>query len=136
MSEFIYLGCVLNESGIDDVECRRKVAIGKKAASAIRSLVNAWSLHIQCASELHEGLLVPVLLYDSETMTWREKDSSRIMAMQMDNLRGLIGIRRMNRVPSARIRELCGVAKGVDESVIRWFGHIERIENYRIAKSV
>ena len=42
----------------------------------------------------------------------------------------------MNRVPSARIRELCGVAKGVDESVIRWFGHIERIENYRIAKRV
>ena len=27
-------------------------------------------------------------------------------AVQMDNLRGLLGIRRMDRVPNARIREL------------------------------
>ena len=27
----------------------------------------------------------------------------------MDNLRGLLGIRKMNRVPNVRIRELCGV---------------------------
>ena len=44
-------------------------------------------------------------------MQWKERP--RIMAAQMDNLRGLLGIRRMNRVPNARIRELCGVTKGV-----------------------
>ena len=37
---------------------------------------------------------------------------------------------KMDRVPNARIRELCGVARRVeeriDESVLRWFGHIER----------
>ena len=33
----------------------------------------------------------------------------------MDNLRGLLGVRRMDRVLNVRIRELCGVAKGVDE---------------------
>ena len=35
----------------------------------------------------------------------------------MDNLRGLLGIRRMDRVPNARIRELCGVKKGQDERI-------------------
>ena len=33
----------------------------------------------------------------------------------MGNLRSLLGIRRMDRVPNGRIRELCGVTKGVDE---------------------
>ena len=60
--------------------------------------------------------------------------------MQMDNLRGLLGIRRMDRVPNARIRELCEVTKGVDEwidvGVLRWFGHVERMENDRTAKRV
>ena len=55
----------------------------------------------------------------------------------MDNLRGLLGIRRMDRVPNALIRQLCGVAKGVNEriyeTVLRWSGHIERMENDRIA---
>ena len=58
-----------------------------------------------------------VLLYGSETMIWRKKESSRIRGVQMDNLRGLLGIRRMDRVLNAWIRELFGVVKEVDESV-------------------
>ena len=36
VSEFKYLGCVLDES--DGVECRRKVASGRRVVGAIRSL--------------------------------------------------------------------------------------------------
>ena len=45
---------------------------------------------------LHETLLVSVLTYGSEAMLWKEMERSRIMAVQMDNLRGLLGIRPMN----------------------------------------
>ena len=69
-------------------------------------------------------------MYSSETMIWREKGRSRIKVVQMDIIRGLLGIKRMYRVTNARIRELCGVAKWlderIDESVLHWFGHIER----------
>ena len=34
-------------------------------------------------------------------MLWKEKERSRIKAVQMNNLRGLLGIRRMDRVPNA-----------------------------------
>ena len=56
----------------------------------------------------------------------------------MYNLRGLLGIRRRDRVPNARIRELCGVTKGVEESIDEgwWFGHVKGMENDRIAKSL
>ena len=46
-------------------------------------------------------MLVPVLMYGSETMLWKEKERSRIRAVQMDNLRGLLGISRMDRVPNS-----------------------------------
>ena len=49
VSEFKYLGCVLDESGTDGVECSRKVASGRRVAGAIRSLVNARDLHLECA---------------------------------------------------------------------------------------
>ena len=77
---------------------------------------------------------MPVLLYDSETMIGRKKERSKIRAVKIGNLTGLLGIRKIDSVPNARIRALCGVAKGVDESVLRWFGHIERMEKDRIAK--
>ena len=40
-----------------------------------------------------------------------EKERSRITAVQMDKVRGLLGIKRVNKSLNARIRELCGVAK-------------------------
>ena len=63
-------------------------------------------------------------------MLWREKD----------NLRGLLGIGRMDGVLNAWIRELCGVRNGLDkrvnESILQWFHHVERMERDRIAKRV
>ena len=105
----------------------------RRNEGVISSLVNARDLQIEYAKVLHKTLLVPVLMYDSETMLWKLKGRSRIRAVQMDNLSGLLGIRRMDRVPNARIRQFCGVTKGVDEkidvSLHQCFGHVERMEN-------
>ena len=66
---------------------------------------------------MHESLLVPVLIYVSETMIWKEKERSRIRVVEMENLRGLLAIRKMDKVPNVRIRELCGVTKRVDKRI-------------------
>ena len=64
--EFRYLGCVLDESGTDVAECRRKGASGRRVAGAIKSMVNIRGLRRECARVLHESLLVPVLLYSRD----------------------------------------------------------------------
>ena len=46
---------------------------------------------------------------------------------------------RMDKVPNARISELFGVAKGMDErtdGVPQWFAQVEKMKNDRIAESV
>ena len=64
---------------------------------------------------------------------------SLISAVQVDSLRRLLGVRRINNTPKAPI-ELRVVTKGLDESfnksVLRWFGNIERMENNRTTKTV
>ena len=68
------------------------------------------------------------------------EERSRIITVQKDKLRGLFGIRMMDRVPNAWIRELCGVTKGIDERDVEgnlwWFGLVERMENDSYAKRV
>ena len=59
----------LDESGTDEAGCSRKVTIGRRVACAIRSLVNARSLRLECARVLHEALLVPVLTYGGRRKT-------------------------------------------------------------------
>ena len=63
VSKFKYLGCVLNESFTDGAGCNRKVESGRRVECAIRSLVNARDLQLECGGVLHETLLVLVLMY-------------------------------------------------------------------------
>ena len=73
-------------------------------------------MQLECARVLNESLLLPFLMYGSETMILRGKERSRI---------------RIDKVPNAWIRQLCGLTNGVDgkidEVVLRWFGHVERM---------
>ena len=43
-------------------------------------------------------------MYDSETMIWRKKERSRNRTVKKDDLRGLFGIRRIDKFQNARIR--------------------------------
>ena len=71
-------------------------------------------------------------MYGSKTMLWKEKEKSRIRAVQMDSLRGLIGIRRMDN-PKCTDK---GVDERIDEGVLWWFGNVERRERGMIVKRV
>ena len=99
------MGYVLDESGADGAEGSRKVVKRRKVTGVIRSLVNARHLQLECDRVLHETLLAPVLIYCSDTMLWREKEKSRLRDVQMDSLRGLLGIRRMDRVSKGSCAE-------------------------------
>ena len=133
-------GCLLDELGIDGANYCRKVVGRRKLVCAIRYLVIAKSLHLECVRVIYEALLEPILLYGSNKMVCREKEKSRIRTVQLDNIRDLLGIRRTDRVSNARIRKLCEGKKGMDErtneSFLRWLVHIEIKENNRSAKMV
>ena len=48
VSEFKYLGLVLEEAGTDGAECGNKGAIGRRVAGVIRSLANPRNLQLEC----------------------------------------------------------------------------------------
>ena len=58
----------------------------------------------------------------------------------MDNLRGLLSIKRMDRVLNAWIWiwELCGVKKGLDEridrGVLQWLANVDKLERGMICQ--
>src|SRR5678816_842231 len=73
MSEFKYLGYMVDEKGPNDAECSMKVVNGRKMAGAIKSLVDVKGISLECARVLHDGMLLPVLMYSSETMVWNKR---------------------------------------------------------------
>ena len=69
-----------------------------------------------------------------------EREGERERAVQIDNLRGLLGIRIVDRVPNALIKELCILKKELDERIyegrLRCFRSAETMERDRTAQRV
>ena len=94
---------------------------------------------------LRDGIVVPTLTYASETWVWNESQRSRIQAVEMSFLRGACGVGRMDGESNERVYGRfgmsskgegmkCGVVELVKRNTLRWFGHIERMDESVMTK--
>ena len=64
----------------------------------------------------------------------------RLNVFEMRCLRSMCGVTIMDRERNEHIRRRVGMVHEltarVDESVLRWFGHMERMDDERLVKSV
>ena len=65
---------------------------------------------------------------------------SKVNVLKMKCLRSLVGVSRMDRVRNEEVRIRAGIerelASRADERVLRWFGYVERMDEYRMARRV
>ena len=66
--------------------------------------------------------------------------SQKLNVFEMRCLSNMAGVSLMDRVRNEVVRQRTGVevelANRVDMNVLRWFGHVERMENERLLKRV
>ena len=64
----------------------------------------------------------------------------KVNVLEKKCLRSLVGESRMDRVRNEEVRRCAGIerelASGADQRVLRWFGHVERMNEYRMARRV
>ena len=64
----------------------------------------------------------------------------KVNVLEIKCLRSLVGLSRMDRVRNEEVRRRAGIeselASREDQRVLRWFGHVERIHEYRLARKV
>ena len=62
----------------------------------------------------------------------------RIEAVEMNSLMNICGERRIDRVRNEEIRQRCrkkfSVSESMDQSILRWFGQMKRMEDDRLAR--
>ncbi len=60
----------------------------------------------------------------------------RLNVMEMRCLRSICLVTRMDRVRNEEVRRRTGVVNELAERVLRWFGHVERVEEERLVKKM
>ena len=70
----------------------------------------------------------------------RSAERRKVNVLEMKCLRSLVGVSRMDRVGNEVVRRRAGVemelARRADQRVLRWFGHVERMDEYRMVRRV
>ena len=90
--------------------------------------------------ELYERVLIPTVVYGSEMRSLSAQEGRKTELFEMMCLRNICGIRRIDRVRNAIIREMCGrelnVLERIEKNALKWFGHVERMKGERLVKRV
>ena len=96
-------------------------------------------LGIQAKKCLYEEVSVPTALYGAEACGMRSAERRKVF-LEMKCLRSLVGVSRMDRVRNDEVHRRAGIdrelASRADQRVVRWFGHLERMDEYRMARRV
>ena len=97
-------------------------------------------LGIKAKKRLYEGVIVPTALYGAEAWGMRSANRRKVNVLEMKCLKSLVGVSRMDRVRNEEVRRRGGIervlASRADQRILRWFGHVERMDEYRMARRV
>ena len=70
----------------------------------------------------------------------RSAERRKVNVLGMKCLRSLVRVSRMDRVRNEEVRRKAGIerelASRADQRVLRWFGPVERMDEYRMARRV
>ena len=106
----------------------------------MKSVLCNRGLAIKVKKCLYEGVIVPTALYGAEAWGMRSTERRKVNVLEMKCLRSLMGVSRMDRIRNEEVRRRTGIgrefASRVDQRVLRWFGHVERMDEGRLARRV
>ena len=70
----------------------------------------------------------------------RSAERRKVNVLEMKCLKSLVGVSLMNIVWNEEVRRIAGIqrelASRADQRVLRWFWHVERMYEYRMARKV
>ena len=106
-----------------------------RAWGALKSVLSNRGLGIKAKKCLYERVIVPTALYGAEAWGMRSAERRKMNVLEIKCLRSLVGVSRMDRVRNEEVRRRAGIkmelASGADQSVLRWFGYVLRMDDTR-----
>merc|ERR1712105_304859 len=135
-----YLGVDVSHDGKMNEEVSHRIGEARKVSGALQKLWKNRNMSMEAKVGMYEGIVEPTLLYGCEAWTLNVHERRKVEAVEMNYLRNICGVRRMDRIANVEIRRRCGKTVGVgermDQEVLRLFGHVEKMEVERLVRRV
>ena len=137
---FKYLGSQVAADGGCERDVAHRMNEGYRAWGALKTVLSNRGLGIKDKKCLYEGVIVPTALYEAEEWGMRSAERRKVNVLEMKCLRSLVGVSRVDRVRDEEVHRRAGIERELasiaDQRVLRWFGQVEKMNEYHMARTV
>jgi hypothetical protein len=113
VKEFVYLGSMFTRDGKCDNDIQRRMNAGNMVNGTLHAFIDSRLASKNAQLAARKGVLLPALMYESESWVSQKKHTSRLNAVEMRALSSMIDVKLSDRVRNEGIREECGVKEDV-----------------------
>ena len=138
--KFPYLGSTMSNTATIDDEISLRLA--RASASFGRLSSRVWKrrgLSNRTKLKVYHAVVLPSLLYGSETWTVYARHLQRLESFHMRCLRQILHVKWQDKVPNTDVLQRAdsmSIRSMLMESQLRWSGHVARMPDYRLPKRV
>ena len=140
VDKFKYLGAMVAANGGVEADVCHRINEGCKLLGAMKGVLKCRSLGADVKKVLYERIVVPTVAYGSELWGLKVGERQKLNVFEMRCLRSMAGVSLLDRIRNDEIRRRMGIrvelSKRIDRNVLRWFGHINRMENDCLLRKV
>ncbi|KAI2650200.1 putative 149 kDa protein [Labeo rohita] len=138
VQKFKYLGSLIQEKKIAaTADIHSRIGQATAAFASLRRCV--WrksNVILSTKIRLYRSMILPILLYGSETWVILKQDLNKLEVFQMRCLRQILQVSLRDRISNNEIRHRCHDQPSIDEQIqrrqLRWFGHVCRMSDHRL----
>jgi len=145
VENFKYLGVILNEDNDNQIDLQERIENAKKTYFMLQKFFKNKNISKKSKLGLKNTIIDKVLTYASETWTLTKRDRKQLNDLERKVYRRLLGPVYDNEKENWRIltnKEIYAsvkkptIIKTMRLNRLRWFGHVQRMEENRIPKTV
>ena len=138
--KFAYLGSTLSTTGTIDDEVNLRIARASASFGRLRERVwNRRGISQSTKLKVYRAVVLPSLLYGSETWTVYARHSKQLNSFHLRCLRQLLHVKWQEHVPDTDIlsrAKMDSIHAKLMKSQLRWAGHVARMPDDRLPKQI
>ena len=139
MNTFKYLGATLAENGDLDTEMTHRLQSGWKNWKRISGILCDRRISFRVKGKIYKTVVRLAMVYSAEMWAMKKAQEKKLDVAEMRMLRWMSGVTKLDRIRNERIRgttKVGEISKKVQESRLKWYGHVLRRKDECVGKIV
>ena len=119
VDKFIFLGVLITNDGVTDVELRRRLVMGKCAMGSLKRIFKDRGIRLTTKIMIVQTLVFPIVIYGAETWTIKKADSTIIDAFELWCWRKPLGVTYLDRKRNTEIINIIQPKRTLESRIVK-----------------